>query len=81
MSRRFTADELKWDGSWGLTGPVADTVAFRVPPWWELGDEAKHIIMVAQIKQKIEFANFTIARLKENVVTLDKVLSTMKTKR
>jgi hypothetical protein len=81
MSKKFTADEMRWGGSWGLNGPIADFVAIPFP-WWEIiGGEAKRVILETKIKQNIELANFIVARLKENVVMWDKVLSTMKTKR
>ena len=78
MSRRFTAVERQWGGSWGLMGPVAD------PPdtpdwWWEvLTKDAKHVVVENAIKQKIAYSNFLMAQLKENVAMLEKVQAAMK---
>jgi hypothetical protein len=80
MSRKFSAVERRWGGSWGLIGPVADPP--DTPDWWwdVLTKEAKQIIVEAGIKQRIETSKFVMARLKENVAMWEKVQATMKAK-
>jgi hypothetical protein len=80
MSRKFSAVERRWGGSWGLIGPVADPP--DTPDWWwdVLTKEAKQIIVEAGIKQRIETSKFAMARLKENVAMWEKVQATMKAK-
>jgi hypothetical protein len=81
MSRKFTAVERKWGGSWGLLGPIAD---FPDTPdwWWEiLSKDAQRILVEAAIKQRIEVGNFVMGQLKENIAVWQKVMGTMKTQR
>lgn len=78
MERKFTPAELRWGGSWGLIGPVADFPDLPRDLWEELSKEAKQVITEAAIKQRIEYSNFVIARMKANVDMLQSVLNTMK---
>ena len=81
MSRKFTAVERKWGGSWGLLGPIADFP--DTPDWWRgvLSKEATETMLESSIKQRIALNDFVVAQLKENTAMLEKVQATMKTKR
>jgi hypothetical protein len=76
MSRKFTPVEQKWGGSWGLIGPVADFPDFG-DIWEKLTKEAQVVVVKAAIKQRIEYSNFAIGQLKENVAMLQKVQEMM----
>ena len=84
MSRKFTDDEKKWGGSWGLIGPIADFTAQRVvlpdPPFEILPKPVQQLVIETRIRQSVNYAKFAVGQLQENIEMWEKGLALMKRK-